>query len=145
MKKITYKRKYIMIRVMASSTTKDSLVTQEALKTWNYIYRQKAFKSNVQRGVHWQTILQHYLLKHAFDEKQEEEKRLQTETEEKQKMEEHQKKIEKEKQKTIDQIKQQEINFIQNAIKIKLEPNTTLTEITSNKNDEDSIETIMID
>jgi hypothetical protein len=53
------------------------------------------------------------------------------------KMEEHQKKT--------NQIKQQKIEFIQQAIKIKLEPNTTLTEITTKPDDEDSIETITID
>ncbi len=52
-------------------------------------------------------------------------------------MEEHQKKT--------NQIKQQKIEFIQQAIKIKLEPNTTLTEITTKPDDEDSIETITID
>jgi len=130
---------------LASSTTKDSLITQEALKTWNYIYRQKAFKSNVQRGVHWQTILQNYLLKHAFNEKQEEENCLQKEKEENRKMGEHQKKTNHtEQQKKVEQIKQQKIDFIQQTIKIKLEPNTTLTEITTN-DDEDSIEMITID
>jgi hypothetical protein len=62
-----------MIRVMASSTTLDNIVTQEALKAWNYIYRQKVFKNNVQRGVKWQILLQNYLLRLAFNEKDEEE------------------------------------------------------------------------
>jgi hypothetical protein len=122
---------------MASSTTTDSLVTQEALRTWNYIYRQKAFKGNVQRGVYWQTVLQNYLLRHGFNKKEEEENHLQKEKEEKLKKAD-------EKKKKGDQIKKGMIEVIQKSIKIKLEPNTTLTEIT-NKDDEDSIKTIRID
>jgi hypothetical protein len=50
----------------------------------------------------------------------------------------------KESKKKADKLKTQQIEFIQQAIKIKMEPNTTLTETTSN-DDEEEIETITID
>jgi hypothetical protein len=52
---------------------------------------------------------------------------------------------EKEAQDKIQHQHQERAKFIQQAIKIKLEPNTTSTPTTSNNDDEDSITTITID
>ena len=53
---------------------------------------------------------------------------------------------EKEAQEKFQHQQQEEaVKFIHQAIKIKLEPNTTSTSNTANKDDEDSITTITID
>ncbi len=53
---------------------------------------------------------------------------------------------EKEALEQLQQHQQQEaVKLIQQAIKIKLEPNTTSTSTNSNNDDEDSIETITVD
>jgi hypothetical protein len=121
-----------------------------ALKTWKTIYKNPQFRSNVQRGVQWQRNLQLCLLERAVEADDNKFEIIsdyidsQMEQDFHEKLKEQKLKEAKESKKKAKEQKQQKIEFIQQAIKIKMEPNTTLTEPVSNV-DEDEIETITID
>ncbi len=108
------------------------------------------FRSNVHRGVHWQRILQWYLLEISVETEENKDEILDDYIDEfiNSDYENQQQVIEsyeREAQEQLQQQQQKAAKFTQQAIKIKLEPNTTLTPTTSNNDDEDSIATITID
>jgi hypothetical protein len=121
-----------------------------ARKAWKTVYNNPKFKSNVLRGVHWQRLLQWNLLERSVEHDENKfeiisdfiDEVIDSDYVNQQLLKDSQ---EKEAQEQLQQQQQQEAaKFIQQAIKIKLEPNTTSTPTTS-KDDEDLITTITID
>jgi hypothetical protein len=148
MQKSTYPGKHIAVRIVAAKHLLNKTIKQMAQGTWRTIYNQPKFKSNVLRGYHWQRLLQWNLLEKSLEA---EENKLEIisdfidehfESKYNNQIEESD---EKEAQEQLQQRQQKAATFIQHAIKIKLEPNTTVTKTTSNNDDEDSIATITID
>jgi hypothetical protein len=150
MRKSTYPGKHIAVRIVAAKHLLNKTIKQMAREAWRTVYKNPKFKSNVLRGVHWQRLLQWNLLKRSVeaDENKIEiisyfiDEIIDSEYVNQQLLKDSQ---EKEAQEQLQQQQQQRAaKFIQQAIKIKLEPNT-LTSTTSNNDDEDSIATITID
>jgi hypothetical protein len=143
MQKSTYPGKHIAVRIVAAKHLLNKTIKQMAQGTWRTIYNHPKFKSNVQRGVHWQRLLQLNLLERSLEAEENKleiisdfiDEVIDSEYEQQQNKEDH------------EQFQQQQkgATFIQQASKIKLEPNTTLTTNQSNNDDEDLIEMITID
>jgi hypothetical protein len=150
MRKFTYPGKHIAVKIVVATHIHKTIINQLVQETWKTIYNNPGFRSNVHRGVHWQRILQWQLLELSVDTEENKDEIMDDYINEFiNSDDEYQQQImesyEKEAQEQF-QIQQQEaVKFIQQAIKIKLEPNTTSTSTTSNNDDEDSITTITID
>jgi hypothetical protein len=151
MRKSTYPGKHIAIRIVAAKHLLNKTIKQMARKAWKTVYNNPKFKSNVLRGVHWQRLLQWNLLERSVEHDENKfeiisdfiDEIIDSDYVNQQLLKDSQ---EKEAQEQLQQQQQQEaVKFIQQAIKIKLEPNTTSTSNTSNNDDEDSITTITID
>ena len=151
MRKSTYPGKHIAIRIVAAKHLLNKTITQMARKAWETVYNNPKFKSNVLRGVHWQRLLQWNLLERSVENDENKfeiisdfiDEVIDSDYVNQQLLKDSQ---EKEAQEQLQQHQQQEAaKFIQQAIKIKLEPKETLTPSTSNNDDEDLITTITID
>ena len=150
MRKSTYPGKHIAVRIVAAKHLLNKTIKQMARKAWKTVYTNPKFKSNVLRGVHWQRLLQWNLLERSVENDENKfeiisdfiDEVIDSDYVNQQLFKDSQ---EKEAQEQLQQQKQQEAaKFIQQAIKIKLEPNTTSTPTTSN-DDEDLITPITID
>ena len=150
MRKSTYPGKNIAVRIVAAKHLLNKTITQMARKAWETVYNNPKFKSNVLRGVHWQRLLQWNLLEKSVEHDENKfeiisdfiDEVIDSDYVNQQLLKDSQ---EKEAQEQLQQHQQQEAaKFIQQAIKIKLEPNITSTPTTSN-DDEDLITTITID
>ena len=151
MRKSTYPGKHIAIRIVAARHLLNKTIKQMARTAWRTVYNNPKFKSNVLRGVHWQRLLQWNLLERSVEHKANKfeiisdfiDEVIDSEFVNQQLLKDSQ---EKEAQEQLQQQNQQKAaKFIKQAIKIKLEPNTKSTSNNSNKDDEDSIETITVD
>jgi hypothetical protein len=151
MRKSTYPGKHIAVKIVVANHIHKTVVNRLALKTWKSIYNNPRFRSNVHRGVHWQRLLQWNLLERSVENDENKfeiisdfiDEVIDSDYVNQQLLKDSQ---EKEAQEQLQQHQQQEeAKFIQQAIKIKLEPNTTSTSNNSNKDDEDLISTITID
>jgi hypothetical protein len=150
MRKSTYPGKHIAVKIVVATHIHKTTINQLAQETWKTIYNNPRFKSNVHRGVHWQRILQWQLLELSVDTEENKDEIMDDYIDEFiNSDDEYQKQImesyEKEDQEKSQHQQQETVQLIQQAIKIKLEPNTTLTSNIANNDDEDSIETITID
>jgi hypothetical protein len=151
MQKSTYPGKHIAVRIVVATHILKTTIKQLAQETWKTIYKNPRFRSNVHRGVHWQRILQWHLLEISVETEENKDEIMDDYIDEfinsdyenqQQVIESH----EKEAQEQLHQQQQQKAaKFIEQAIKVKLEPNTTSSSTTSNNDDEDSIKTITID
>ncbi len=149
MRKSTYPGKHIAVKIVVATHIHKTVINQLAQETWKSIYNNPRFRSNVHRGVHWQRILQWQLLEMSTDTEENKEEIMDDYIDEfinsndnlQQQIKES---YEKEAQEKFQHQQQQAAKFIHQAIKIKLEPNTTSTPTTSN-DDEDSIITITLD
>jgi hypothetical protein len=150
MRKSTYPGKHIAIKIVAAKHLPSKTIRQMARGTWKTIYRQPKFKSNVQRGVHWQRLLQWNLLERSLEDDENKldiigdyiEKIIEPAYKNQQQIKDFN---EKQNHEQPHQQQSQAATFIQQAIKIKLEPNITSTSNIANNDDEDLIETITID
>ena len=149
MRKFTYPGKHIAVKIIVATHIHKTIINQLAKDTWKAIYNNPRFRSNVHRGVHWQRILQWQLLELSVDTEENKDEIMDDYIDEFiNSDDEYQQQImesyEKEAQEKFQHQQQEAAKFIQQAIKIKLEPNTTSTPTTSN-DDEDLITTITID
>jgi hypothetical protein len=149
MRKFTYPGKHIAVKIVVPTHIHKTIINQRAKDTWKAIYNNPRFRSNVHRGVHWQRILQWQLLELSVDTEENKDEIMDDYIDEFiNSDDEYQQQImesyEKEAQEELQNQQQEAVKFIQQAIKIKLEPNTTSTPTTSN-DDEDLITTITID
>jgi hypothetical protein len=115
MKVHTYQDKTITIKILAPISIDDNYILQQSQIHWKYVCQPNWFKSNIQRGLKWQELLQNHLIQQSIKLKQ-----------------------------SIEKSYEENMNLVNQAIKIKKEPNTTLTEVVNNNNDEE-IETITIE
>ncbi len=149
MRKSTYPGKHITVRIVAAKHLLNKTINQMARETWRTIYKNPEFKSNVLRGVHWQRILQWNLLERSVEAEENKFEIISNFIDEiiNSKYDNQQQIKDSSEREAQAQLLQQQkaATFIQQAIKIKMEPSPTLTENTSNNNDEDSIDTITID
>ena len=150
MRKSTYPGKHIAVKIVVATHIHKTTINQLAQETWKTIYNNPRFKSNVHRGVHWQRILQWQLLELSVDTEVNKDEIMDDYIDEFiNSDDEYQQQIkesyEKEAQEKFQHQQQEAAKFIQQAIKIKLEPKTTSTSTTYNNDDEDSIATITID
>ena len=151
MRKFTYPGRHIAVKIVVATHIHKIVINQIARDTWKAVYNNPKFKSNVLRGVHWQRLLQWNLLERSVENDENKfeiisefiDEVIESDYVNQQLLKDSQ---EKEAQEQLQQHQQQEAaKFIQQAIKIKLEPNTTSTSNTSNNDDEDLITTITID
>jgi hypothetical protein len=150
MRKSTYPGKHIAIRIVAAKHLLNKTIKQMARKAWRTVYNNPKFKSNVLRGVHWQRLLQWNLLERSVEHDANKfeiisnfiDEVIDSEYVNQQLLKDSQ---EKETQEQLQHQQQAAVKVIQQAIKIKLEPDTTTTSNNSNNDDEDSITTITID
>ncbi len=150
MRKSTYPGKHIAVKIVVATHILKTTIRKLAQETWKTIYNNPRFRSNVHRGVHWQRILQWQLLELSVDTEENKDEIMDDYIDEFiNSDDEYQQQIkesyEKEAQEKFQHQQQEAEKFIQQAIKIKLEPNTTSTSTTSNNDDEDSIATFTID
>jgi hypothetical protein len=149
-RKSTYPGKHIAVKVVVATHILTTTIRQLAQETWKTIYNNPRFRSNVHRGVHWQRILQWQLLELSVDTEENKDEIMDDYIDEFiNSDDEYQQQImesyEKEAQEKLQHQQQEAAKLIQQAIKIKLEPNTTLTANHSNNNDKDLIEMITLD
>jgi hypothetical protein len=116
MKVHTYQDKTITINILAPISINDDYILQQSQIHWKYVCQPNWFRSNIQRGLKWQELLQNHLIQHSI--------KLKT---------------------TIEKSYEENIKIVKQAIKIKKEPNTTITEVVITNNDEEEIEMITID
>jgi hypothetical protein len=150
MRKFTYPGRHIAVKIVVATHIHKTIINQLAKETWKTIYKNPRFRSNVHRGVHWQRILQWQLLELSVDTEENKDEIMDDYIDEFiNSDDEYQQQImesyEKESQEKLQHQQQEAVKLIQQAIKIKLEPNTTSTLKTANNDDEDSITTITID
>jgi hypothetical protein len=62
MKVHTYQDKTITIKILAPISIKDDYVMQQSQTLWKYVCQPNWFKSNIQRGLKWQELLQSHLI-----------------------------------------------------------------------------------
>jgi hypothetical protein len=117
MKVNTYQDKSITIKILSPISIDENYILEQSQTIWKYVCQPNWFKSNIQRGLKWQELLQHHLIQQHLNMS---------------------------KNQLIETSYEENIKLVKQAIKIKKEPNTTLTEIVNNNNDEE-IETITID
>jgi hypothetical protein len=113
MKVHTYQDKTITIKILAPISINDDYIMQQSQALWKYVCQPNWFKSNIQRGLKWQELLQSHLIKQS-------------------------------RKPSINKSYEENIKLVKTAIKIKTEPNTSITKTVTNNNDED-IEMITID
>ena len=106
MKVHTYQDKSITIKILAPISINDDYIMQQSQLLWKYVCQPNWFKSNIQRGLKWQELLQNHLIQHSI--------KLKT---------------------TIEKSYEENIKIVKQAIKIKTEPNTSTTKTVTN-NDE---------
>jgi hypothetical protein len=115
MKVNTHQDKTITIKILAPISIDDNYILQQSQIHWKYVCQPNWFKSNIQRGLKWQELLQNNLIQQSIKLKP-----------------------------SIKISYEENIKLVKQAIRVKKEPNTTLTEVIINNNDEE-IETITID
>ena len=113
MKVHTYQDKSITIKILAPISINDDYIMQQSQLLWKYVCQPEWFKSNIQRGIKWQELLQNQLIKQS-------------------------------RKPSIEKSYEENIKLVEQAIKIKTEPNTSTTKTATNNKDED-IEMITID
>jgi hypothetical protein len=113
MKVHTSQDKSITIKILAPISINDDYIMQQSQTLWKYVCQPNWFKSNIQRGLKWQELLQSHLIKQSIKP-------------------------------SIEKSYEENIKLVEQAIKIKTEPNTTKTKTVIDNNDED-IEMITID
>jgi hypothetical protein len=131
MRKSTYPGKHIAVRIVAAKHLLNKTIKQMAQGTWRTIYNHPKFKSNVLRGYHWQRLLQWNLLEKSLEAEENKLEIISDFINEYIKSEYDNQIEESDEKEAQEQLQQQKAaTFIQQAIKIKLEPNTTVTKTT---------------
>ena len=115
MKVKTYQDKSITIKVLAPISIDENYILQQSQTYWKYVCQPNWFKSNIQRGLKWQELLQNHLIQQSKKPKP-----------------------------SVENSYEENIKLVKQAIKIKKEPITNATEVNINNNDKD-IEMITID
>ncbi len=113
MKVHTYQDKSITIKILAPISINDDYIMQQSQLLWKYVCQPNWVKSNIQRGLKWQELLQNHLIKQSSKP-------------------------------SIVKSYEENIKLVKQAVKIKTEPNTSITKTVTESNDED-IEMITID
>ena len=98
MKVKTYQDKTITIKILAPISIDDNYILQHSQIHWKYVCHPNWFKSNIQRGLKWQELLQNHLIQQSIKLKP-----------------------------SVKKLYEENIQLVKQAIKIKKEPNTTLT------------------
>jgi hypothetical protein len=65
MKVHTYQDKTITIKILAPISIMDDYILQQSQLLWKYVCQPNWFKSNIQRGLKWQELLQSHLIKQS--------------------------------------------------------------------------------
>ena len=65
MKVKTYKDKSITIKVLAPISIDENYILQQSQTYWKYVCQPNWFKSNIQRGLKWQELLQNHLIQQS--------------------------------------------------------------------------------
>jgi hypothetical protein len=65
MKVHTYQDKSITIKILAPISINDDYIMQQSQLLWKYVCQPNWFKSNIQRGLKWQELLQNHLIKRS--------------------------------------------------------------------------------
>jgi hypothetical protein len=65
MKVHTYQDKSITIKILAPISISDDYIMQQSQLLWKYVCQPNWFKSNIQRGLKWQELLQNHLIKQS--------------------------------------------------------------------------------
>jgi hypothetical protein len=65
MKVHTYQDKSITIKILAPISINDDYIMQQSQLLWKYVCQPNWFKSNIQRGLKWQELLQNHLIKQS--------------------------------------------------------------------------------
>jgi hypothetical protein len=65
MKVHTYQNKSITIKILAPISINDDYIMQQSQVLWKYVCQPNWFKSNIQRGLKWQELLQNHLIKQS--------------------------------------------------------------------------------
>ena len=65
MKVHTYQDKSITIKILAPISINDDYIMQQSQLLWKYVCPPNWFKSNIQRGLKWQELLQNHLIKQS--------------------------------------------------------------------------------
>jgi len=65
MKVHTYQDKSITIKILAPISINDDYIMQQSQLLWKYVCQPNWFKSNIQRGLKWQELLQSHLIKQS--------------------------------------------------------------------------------
>jgi hypothetical protein len=65
MKVHTYHDKTITIKILAPISIMDDYILQQSQILWKYVCQPNWFKSNIQRGLKWQELLQSHLIKQS--------------------------------------------------------------------------------
>jgi hypothetical protein len=65
MKVYTYQDKSITIKILAPISINDDYIMQQSQLLWKYVCQPNWFKSNIQRGLKWQELLQNHLIKQS--------------------------------------------------------------------------------
>ena len=61
----TYQDKSITIKILAPITINDDYIMQQSQLMWKYVCQPNWFKTNIQRGLKWQELLQNHLIKQS--------------------------------------------------------------------------------
>ena len=112
----TYQDKSITIKILAPISINDDYILQQSQILWKYVCQPNWFKSNIQRGLKWQELLQNHLIQQHLNISN---------------------------KSSIEKTYEENIKLVKQAIKIKKEPNAALTEVVDN--DDEEIEMITID
>jgi hypothetical protein len=65
MKVQTFQDKTITIKILTPVSIHDDYILQQSQILWNYVCQPNWFKSNIQRGLKWQELLQNHLIKQS--------------------------------------------------------------------------------
>jgi hypothetical protein len=65
MKVHTYQDKSITIKILSPISINDEYIMQQSQLLWKYVCQPNWFKSNIQRGLKWQELLQNHLIKQS--------------------------------------------------------------------------------
>jgi hypothetical protein len=65
MKVQTFQDKTITIKILAPISINDDYILQQSQILWKYVCQPNWFKSNIQRGLKWQELLQNHLIKQS--------------------------------------------------------------------------------
>jgi hypothetical protein len=65
MKVQTFQDKTITIKILAPISINDDYILQQSQILWNYVFQPNWFKTNIQRGLKWQELLQNHLIKQS--------------------------------------------------------------------------------